>query len=262
MGRRTLACAGRAGVQACGATARSRVRQEDAARRSVNPRRSEARGGREIDELVAHRVEGQLCVVVELHLFEQARAVDAHRLHGERERVRDVGEALARGEHAQRLVFAVGELFVRQLLGVDQHVIGERLGHRRAHILAAARDLLDRGRHLRGVHGLGQIARRAGLQRAHRVLILAIHREHQHRHARRLFLRAFEHLDAAHVGQRDVEQDHVAGVARERDERLAAGLGFDHFAGDAAVEQQLAHALAHHGVIVDEQDAQGHERAS
>src|SRR6516225_8147847 len=62
---------------------------EKAALMSQSARRSGADGGREIDEPVAHHIKSQLGVVAELHLFEQALAVYTHRLHRERERVRD-----------------------------------------------------------------------------------------------------------------------------------------------------------------------------
>src|SRR5689334_22929872 len=55
------------------------------------------------DELVLHRVVGDVRVRLEVHLLENARAVRADRLHGEEELLGDLRDALPGGELAEDL---------------------------------------------------------------------------------------------------------------------------------------------------------------
>ena len=93
----------------------------------------------------------------------------------EEELVGDLPHGLAGGDHPHHLVLAVGQRLVQRLAAVVLELERELLAERGRDVAAAARDLADRAHQLLGRAFLRQIARGAGLERAHRVAVLGIH---------------------------------------------------------------------------------------
>ena len=86
---------------------------------------------------------------------------------------------LALGEHAEDLELAVGERLVRGPCASGIARQRELLGHLRADEGAAAGHLADGVHELARGALLGEVARGAGADRAHRVLVLLVHAEDQ-----------------------------------------------------------------------------------
>ena len=79
--------------------------------------------------------------------------------------------------------------------------------------------------------------------------------EHHDRHVgqRRLAAHAFQHLEARHVGQAEVEDHAIAGPLPQDFQRLLAGAGIDDL--DVVVAEQLADAHLLGGIVLDHQQA-------
>ena len=101
---------------------------------------------------------------------------------------------------------------------------------------------------------LGEIAGGARAERAHRVLVLGVHAQHQHRHARMLGPQALEHLEEAGARHRHVEQDHVGGKSRGSDASSSSPFTASPTTVEAGmVGDDAAKSLAHHRVVVGDQ---------
>ena len=64
-----------------------------------------------------------------------------------------------------------------------------------------------------------------------------------------------QHQPAGFAAQAEVHQRQVGFVFARRGQRLARRAGFGHHFEAVGFLQQAAEALAHHGVVIDEQDA-------
>ena len=95
-------------------------------------------------------------------------------------------------QQAQHLELAVGQRLVRRLVARLQQAGGGGLGD----VHAAGGDLAQRADQQLGGAVLVEVARGAGLERARRVLLLAVHREHQDAQLRLLELEALDEVDA------------------------------------------------------------------
>src|SRR6478735_115363 len=69
--------------------------------------RQAAEAGASVDQLVLQRVVREVAVGGEVHLLHQARAVRAHRLHRQRQRLRDVSGGFALRELQEHLELAL-----------------------------------------------------------------------------------------------------------------------------------------------------------
>ena len=130
------------------------------------PGRGGGAGRRLFGETVLQAVVGEFRVVAQVHLFEQSGAVNADCLYAEVERLGDFRRGFAGGDHAQGLIFAVGELFVGQSFAVFADGVGELFGEGGADIFFAAGDLTDGGDEEFRRALFGEIARSAGLEGA------------------------------------------------------------------------------------------------
>src|SRR5215831_8299260 len=95
-------------------------------------------------QVVLQSVGGQVGVARALHLLQDARAIGADRLHRKVHLVRDLRDGLAAGELDEDLEFAVRQLAMRRLGRVARSLERERLGQRRADVLASRRHGADR----------------------------------------------------------------------------------------------------------------------
>src|SRR5688500_1893939 len=203
------------------------------------------------------RVVHQLCVGLHVHLAQDAGAVRGDRVGREEELVGDLPHGLARGDHPHDLVFAVGERLVQRLAAVVLELEGELLAERGRDVAPAAGDLADRAHELLGRAFLGQVARSAGFQRAHRVAVLGVHGEDQHRAARIALAQLLDELQAVLAGHVVVEHGDFPGHApREVDDFLAvARLAYD---GEVGLNREhLPQSLPDHRVVVGDDDFHG-----
>src|SRR5439155_15452455 len=87
------------------------------------------------DELILHRIVSDIRVRLEVHFFEDTRAIGAHRLHAEKKFLRDFRNALPCGELAEDLEFALRKLRVGRLVGGGtREALRKLVGDARAHI--------------------------------------------------------------------------------------------------------------------------------
>jgi len=85
-----------------------------------------------------------------------------------------------------------------------------------------------------------------------------VHRDHDHRGARPLFLDPLGGLEAVHVRHPDVHQDDVGQIAARGFDGLATGPRFADDLDAVGVEQHRSDALSDQLVVVDQQDTCGH----
>src|SRR5678815_3001066 len=120
----------------------------------------------------------------------------AYRIWTQEQFIRDLAHRLARGDHPHHLVLAVGERLVQRLAAVVLELERELLAQRGRDVAAAAGDLADGAYQLFGRALLGEVARSPRLQRAHRIAILGVHREDEHRPARVALAQLLDELEA------------------------------------------------------------------
>jgi len=133
---------------------------------SVESARGRGKRAAGSDQAVLDGVARQLGIVLELHLFQHARAIHAYRLYGQAHLLGRIGQPLARSDQTEGLVLAVGKRCMGRLLVIDAKAVGHRLGQRRREVFAAPGDLPDRGRQLGGRALFRDIARSAGFEGA------------------------------------------------------------------------------------------------
>ena len=96
----------------------------------------------------------------------------------------DIAHRLARCNHGQGLIFTVRQGIVQRRFAILVETVGQFLGQRGADVFQARRHLANcRHQFARGAL-LGQVTGRTRLQRADRILVFAVHRQHQHRQVR------------------------------------------------------------------------------
>ncbi|CAM2179274.1 hypothetical protein BLAT2472_40534 [Burkholderia latens] len=203
-------------------------------------------------EIVTRRIADQRSFVRQVHLLEDAGFVGTDRLRAQREIRCDPRDRLAGDDAAHHVELARRQPFVRQHVGRCAQRASEAFGRRRAHVDAAGRDLDDGLDQPGGRAVLRQVAGRAGLERARRVLRLRVHGQHEHPQRRDVRLDQPDQLDAGRPGHRQVEQQHVGGAAfgqRERGSAIAR-LADDFEA--AGRFQDVTQSVPHDCVIVSQ----------
>src|SRR5205814_3916718 len=101
---------------------------------------------------------------------------------------------------------------------------------------------------------LGQITRCAGLDRAHRILMLLMHAEHEDAQTRALAFHLLDQLHPALAGHRQIEQE---DIEIELTDALHHLMAIPRLAHDVEVDrclEQLAQSLPDDGVIVGDDD--------
>ena len=133
--------------------------------------------------------------------------------------------------------------------------VGHLLGQRRRNVLAATGDPLQ------GIHQLGrrtlfgQVTGSTGLHRTYRILVFAVHGQHQHRQRWQLFFYLLEYVDTIAVGHGDVEQQHVKAALAQFLYGLLRVLCFAGDCDQSAVADDLFEAFAHDRMVVSDQYA-------
>ncbi len=130
------------------------------------------------------------------------------------------------------------------LAGAQDRLVA--VGPRAAQHRMQARDELARAERLR------HVVVRAGLERAHLLLLLADRREHDDRHGAPL-AQAARDLDAVAVGQHEVEDRRVRRAQRRRVQRLGRRRGGDHV--EAVVAQGDPQRAQDLRLVVADEDA-------
>jgi len=144
---------------------------------------------------------------------------------------------------------------VQRPVAAARQALGQAFGHAGGDELAPA---------VHGVHGLDQLVRvavlvqetaRAQAQQRGRVVRFGMAAEDEHRQRRRTRADGGQHIDAVLARHRDVEQDHVDLALAHDVQRLASvGRLGDHLQV-GLLGEELAQTGAHHGVVVDDGDA-------
>jgi hypothetical protein len=142
------------------------------------------------------------------------------------------------------------------------HVERRRASRRRDHDVLVARrarrrtqpfhQALHRGGEARLADGLHEVVERFGFECAKGELIVG-RKKHHLRHP--LYGSAANHFEAVYARHLNVEEDHVGRQRVQRRERLRAVAAFP---GDGKLRkrrQQLSHAPARGGLVIDNQDS-------
>lgn len=106
---------------------------------------------------------------------------------------------------------------------------------------------------------LEEVVLGALLERAQRQIFIVQPREHDDRHRGRSLVRPDNGLQAARVGQREIEEDDVGLLRAERLERLRQVIYLCHLGAHPPIlRQQLAQEARITWVVLDEEDADRH----
>src|SRR5215467_436560 len=87
------------------------------------------------DQVVAQRISRELRVALEVHLFQDSRAVRADRLHAQAQLPRDVRHGFSRCQLDEDLELPIRQLPVQRLRGVASGFQCQHLGKRRTYVL-------------------------------------------------------------------------------------------------------------------------------
>ena len=118
----------------------------------------------------------------------------------------------------------------------------------------AAQQRADARQHLLEVEGLGDIVVGAGVEALHLVAPAVARGEDEHRHGAPGAPPGFQHRDAVHLGQADVEDDGVVGLGLAEEVALLAVEGaIDHVAG---VGQRGGELTVEIGIVLDDEETQ------
>src|SRR5450631_1990179 len=144
---------------------------------------------------------------------------------------------------------------MRWSIGVAIDAFRERLRKLRGDVLPPAHHLPYRVHKLAGGGHLGEVSPSTCLECAHRILVLGVHAQHEHRQHRQFEPDLLQRFDAVLSRHCDVEHQHVAGglpyvlhhfgVIRRLADDLEVGLR----------RKDLAQALADHRMIIGDQNA-------
>src|SRR6266446_1320958 len=197
--------------------------------------------------------------VVEVELLHDVLAVTLDGVDAEREDAGDLFVGLALGDELQDLALASREPRQRVLGGAAARVaeiaVEQDLRDRRAEVRAAARERLHRLDEVEVLGVLQEIALGPGLQRLAHVDVVGVHREDEHTHAVGALHDLVRRLDAVQARQTDVDDDDGGAQPLRGFDRAAAVA---HLATDLDLGvrlENLAQALAYHGVVLGEQHA-------
>src|SRR5919201_4718867 len=105
--------------------------------------------------------------------------------------------------------------------------------------------------------GLHQVARRAGTDRSQEVLVGPGRREHDALASRRRLAQPGERVEPAHARHREIEQDEIGEQGAGRLDRIGA-VGRLADDAEAVLLQQRRERAAGQGMVVHDQDPQGH----
>ena len=105
-----------------------------------------------------------------------------------------------------------------------------------------------------GIHGLEQIAARAGPGGVEHVLFLAVHGQGDDAGGGVVVHDSANGLHAVHPRHDDVHQDHVRLRRARQRHRLGAVIGFRDDGEAAHSFAELAQTLAHQGVVIGDQE--------
>src|SRR5436190_20262521 len=205
------------------------------------------------DELILHRIVSDVGIGLEVHFFENPRAVSADGLDAEEQLLRDFRHALPGGELAEDLEFTLGELGVGRLVrGGPCEALRELVGDARAHVTAALRGGDDGGNKVLGRRVLRDESRCAGLQQVDGVMVFRIVAHDEHRHLGTNRLAAAEDVDTGHVGERKVHQRDIERVCPHEIDRFLAGARLARDLHVHAPRKDLLEAHSHHVVVIDD----------
>src|SRR5688572_4569548 len=207
-----------------------------------------------VHQVVGDGVVHQLRVRLHVHLAQDARAVGADGIGAEEELVGDLAHGLAGSDHPHHLVLAVRERLVQRLAAVVLELERELLAQARRDVAPAAGDLADGAHQLLGGAFLRQVTCGARLERAHRVAVLGVHAEDQHRAAGIALAQLLDQLQAVLARHVVVEHgDFPRHLARELHHFLAVLRLADHV--EVGLDREhLPQSLAHDRMIVCDDD--------
>ena len=133
--------------------------------------------------------------------------------------------------------------------------------HRPAHELAlgvadrAAQQRAHARQHFLEMEGLGHVIVGAGVEALHLVAPAVARGQHEHRHGAPIAPPGFQHRDAIHLWQADVEDDGVVGLELAQ---IMAFLAVEGAIDDiAGVGQRGGELAVEVGVVLDDEKAQG-----
>src|SRR5262245_42886857 len=176
-------------------------------------------------------------------------------------------DQLAARDHAAGVVHEIGEqaVLVRGELdrvAVHAHAAGAGIeAHRAAIELAlgvpggAPQQRADARQHLLQVEGLGDVVVGAGVEALDLVAPAVAGGENEHRHGATGAAPGLEHRDAVHLGQADVEDDRVIGLALAEKVALLAVVGAIHHV--ARVRERGRELPVEIGIVLDHEETQG-----
>src|SRR6185295_3810824 len=118
---------------------------------------------------------------------------------------RDPADTVTAGDPPQDLELAIRKVLLRAFVLLDRERGDEAADDFRARVALAAPRSLYRRQQLVGRALLRQIAARARLEHAQRILLLRIHRQRQHRERRLLALQLLQQVEPGAAGHRNVE---------------------------------------------------------
>ena len=155
----------------------------------------------------------------------------------------------------QHLELALRQLLVSRCVGVAIEPLGEQVGHRVAHVAAAAQHGADGGQDVVHIGVLADVAVGAGTQHVQRVLFFRVGADDEHRQVGTMAAQQTQCVHAVAVRHRNVEQQHVDLGLAQLGQRFGTGRGLgDHLQIGFGIDQ-LAQTVAHDLVVVGEQDA-------
>ena len=166
----------------------------------------------------------------------------------------DVAYRLSGSNHAKDLVFAIGEKLVRGLLRVGFEIHNEFLCQGRADILAAANHFSDRLDEFCRRALFGKVPGCAGAQHTHGVLVLGVHAQNQYGQAGGFGVQLLEDVEAALVRHRNVEQDHITGLALDDLQGFVTVAGFARHGHSGIFGNDSLQAFAYDSVIINDND--------
>ena len=179
----------------------------------------------------------------------------ADRLDRQVQGVGDVGQPLTGNDTLQDVEFPVRQFGVAGCFRQAAHLLHDALGQTRWQINAALQNLLQGGEQAVRCAFLGDVAGRAGLERAYRVLFLGVHAQHQHRDLDVFDVHAPDQVQTRHPGQREIDDGDRERLQPQALQRLTGIAGFaDRPPPGNGLENSLD-ALAHDRVVVDQQKA-------
>src|SRR5690606_4402644 len=149
---------------------------------------------------------------------------------------------------------AVRERLVQRLAAVVLELEGELLAEGRGDVAPPAGHLADGAHQLVGGRLLGEVARGTRLQGPHRIAILGVHAEDEHRAAGVALAQLLDELQAVLARHVVVEHRHLPGHLAGEVHDLLAVPGLPHDLEVLLDGEHLPQPLADYGVVVGDED--------